>query len=792
MVDRGTPPIEQVLDTLARYEQVLEAAGYVIFTADARGNFIDVSAPAERLTGYAREELIGRRFTDLVLPAWTERVETFYVEQYRERIEETILEFPIVTRDAGVKWVEQTVLLIQEGAALVFRAIVHDITDRRLTEETLRASEHFVVHVANTVPDIVYVYDFAERRTIYTNREVSRRLGYSPEQIQDMGAEVVSRLAHPDDLGLVEDYRSQLAAARNGEILEVEFRAQHASGEWRWMFSRETVFRRGADGAPLQILGIAQDITALKQSEMRYKAMLDAIPDVIFRFSREGRVLDLKYADANDLPVEPDAIPNRLLPEFLPPDLAAMTMNYIDWALATQTIQSFEYQLETPAGTQDFEARMVAVEQDEVFAIVRNITARKRAQDALNKRIEQLTALRRLDVELADRLDVNYVLTIALDAGLRLSGAEAGYIGVIEEGYLHLAKVVGNYDQDLIEPTVNAGKDIVARAIRQQKSELVLDLQSDPDHVIRVHNMRARIVIPLVSHERVIGVLNVEAADPRRFSPEVFQFLEILTARIAAGVDNAWLHARTEQQLAELQALYERVSQLEQLKTDMIRIASHDLRTPLGTIMGYMEFLRNDMSETATPSQREWMNTIDRGAQRMLKIISDILSLERIKETAQQATQEHFDLSETVERVFQDQRPQAQLKSQQFEGEIPDYELIVYADPVQIYEALANLMSNAIKYMPGGGRVTVSLATDGAQAIFAVTDTGYGIPEEHQARLFEPFYRARTKETRQVEGTGLGLHLVKSIVERYGGQMQFHSVHGKGSTFGFTLPLAQK
>jgi signal transduction histidine kinase len=115
--------------------------------------------------------------------------------------------------------------------------------------------------------------------------------------------------------------------------------------------------------------------------------------------------------------------------------------------------------------------------------------------------------------------------------------------------------------------------------------------------------------------------------------------------------------------------------------------------------------------------------------------------------------------------------------------------LEVLADSAQIGEAMNNLISNAIKYTPEGGKIEVSLSADDDNAIFRVRDNGYGIPLEQQAGLFQPFYRATTAKTIDIEGTGLGLHLVKNIIQRYDGEMIFSSVEGAGSTFGFKLPL---
>jgi len=114
--------------------------------------------------------------------------------------------------------------------------------------------------------------------------------------------------------------------------------------------------------------------------------------------------------------------------------------------------------------------------------------------------------------------------------------------------------------------------------------------------------------------------------------------------------------------------------------------------------------------------------------------------------------------------------------------------VVIEADPAQMREAVDNLIGNALKYTPPGGSVTLRLTERSGHAVFEVEDTGPGIPDELQPRLFTPFFRARAAETAAVEGTGLGLHLVKNIVERHGGKMRFHSTYGRGSMFGFEIP----
>lgn len=237
----------------------------------------------------------------------------------------------------------------------------------------------------------------------------------------------------------------------------------------------------------------------------------------------------------------------------------------------------------------------------------------------------------------------------------------------------------------------------------------------------------------------------------------------------------------------ELQQHIDQVTRLEQLKTHMIRVAAHDIRSPLGVVGGYVTLLREDLGPVAQPYEA-FFESIFRALERMDHMTGDILSLERIH-AAHERNFETISITDLVTRAYADYRDQMQAKRMICALNLTETPLFVYGDPVQVYEAIVNLISNAIKYTPDGGRVDVSLSSVPEQIIFEVRDSGFGIPAEAQSLLFEPFYRVKTDDTRQIDGTGLGLFLVKGIVERHNGEMRFESARGQGSTFGFTLPL---
>lgn len=239
----------------------------------------------------------------------------------------------------------------------------------------------------------------------------------------------------------------------------------------------------------------------------------------------------------------------------------------------------------------------------------------------------------------------------------------------------------------------------------------------------------------------------------------------------------------------EQKALLDRISRLEALKSEMIRMGAHDLKDPLSSILGYLEVLNQQDAHTPLENLNYFLAPIQRATNKMLRITTDILSLDRIERMANEQNMQYVDLTPLVKEVVEESTFRASEKGLSYSLTIGDGTLSICGDPVQLREAISNLIGNAIKYTPTGGVVRVSLDMEQNDVVFNVTDTGAGIPQEMQAKLFQPFYRAKTLETAKIEGTGLGLYLVKGIIDRHSGTMILKSEYGTGSTFGFKLPV---
>ncbi len=420
-----------------------------------------------------------------------------------------------------------------------------------------------------------------------------------------------------------------------------------------------------------------------------------------------------------------------------------------------------------------------------------DITDRVDAGMKLKSNIHRLEILQAVDSELTTSLQFDYVLEIALDAAVRITHADAGAIHLVDGSALRVAQVIGHFPETLIGSRVEVDRGIVGRVFRSQQAELVIDVRKDPDYVENVIETRAQITIPLIARDRFIGVLNVQTAEPDIFTVAQFEFLKMLAARIASALENASLYDTSQQQLTELKAVYEKVSALEQMKTQMIRVAAHDLRNPLGVISGYMQMLGWELESVLSDHNREQLSIIQQAVERIDKITRDILTLERVN-AKQELPKEQLNLCDIVTTTCKEYRFQAEEKALDFQITTPKEMILVMGDRVLLHETIGNLISNAIKYTPQKGQVWVMLKAESGNAVFEVQDTGYGIPQDQQENLFQPFYRVTLKETKTIKGTGLGLHLVKNIIEQHHGQMHFSSTYEKGSLFGFEIPLAEK
>ena len=250
----------------------------------------------------------------------------------------------------------------------------------------------------------------------------------------------------------------------------------------------------------------------------------------------------------------------------------------------------------------------------------------------------------------------------------------------------------------------------------------------------------------------------------------------------------------THDELEDLGASFNKMTaglkRLAELRDEFVFIAAHELRSPVTVVKGYVYMLLEEEASALTVKAKGYLENIKNANDRLAQLVNDLLEVARSEAGRITIEVEKVDMPETVSAAVEEIRPLANKKSITLQYDVLADQPSVMADASRIKEVIINLVSNAIKYSPQGASVTIFHEIKEKEFITHVKDTGYGIPREAQAKLFEKFYRVRTNDTLNITGTVLGLFIIKELVTKMKGKIWFESEEKKGSTFSFSLPLA--
>ncbi len=235
----------------------------------------------------------------------------------------------------------------------------------------------------------------------------------------------------------------------------------------------------------------------------------------------------------------------------------------------------------------------------------------------------------------------------------------------------------------------------------------------------------------------------------------------------------------------------ERIAEANRLKSEFISIVSHQLRSPLSNLKWSAELLASGRLGEMTGKQPEYLHIIKENIVRMGELVSDLLTVSRIEQGRLPLQKTSFSLKEIVESIIEKFRPYAEASNIKITFEAPDSLPQAFADASQTKSVVENLLDNAIRYIKGKGEIRMVIEDKGNHLLFSIQDTGVGIPEKDQKHIFQKFFRSANIMKHQTQGSGLGLYIVKSIIEKSGGKIWFKSKEGEGTTFLFTLPVAQ-
>jgi PAS domain S-box-containing protein len=629
------------------------------------------------------------------------------------------------------------------------------------------------------LPLAVYVFELHDGfRLLYRSPQVEGMLGYSTDEwLAD--PELFPKLLHPEDHDRVMAEVSR--ADERGEPFSSDFRLLARDGRVVWVHD-EHVTIRDAEGRPQYVQGYMIDVTAAKEAEERLRATEG-------RFRALAEQLPLAtYIDA------PDASGNS----YVSPQIEAMTgYSTEDFLGDTETFAKLLH-------PDDRERVLEAIARSAEAATPLSHEYRVVTRDGRTLWLRD-SAVTVRDGEGRPSYRQGYAvdITAAKQAEERLREAEEKYRTLVE----HLPLVTY-----AVEPGESSGHGVAPEPERlvymsPQIEELVgltaEEWMNDPDSFWRVLHPedRERVRADLRTAFDRPGSLVLEYRFVHRDGRIVWVHDEMATRRDEEGrplYAQGYLVDVTERKRAadELERLLEReraqnaeLRTLDKLKDEFIALVSHELRTPLTSIRGYLELVPDGSSGPLTGEQEQFLGIVDRNAERLHNLVGDLLFIAQIEAGRLALERDELDIARIAEESIETGRPLAGEKG---------IELTLVTEPVapllgdrgRLGQLVDNFVSNAIKFTPAGGRVVVRVLEEGGSAVIEVSDTGMGIPDAEQDRLFERFFRTSTATAQAIQGTGLGLTISKAIAEAHGGRISFTSVEGEGTTFRIGLPLA--
>lgn len=417
------------------------------------------------------------------------------------------------------------------------------------------------------------------------------------------------------------------------------------------------------------------------------------------------------------------------------------------------------------------------------------------ANRRLNRLLREQSALREIFTRI-NLLDLGHLLHQLTEQALKLLNADHVQVRLLgEDKILRTVALAGKGAERLQSHLLKMGRGRSTWVMENKAPFTIKDISQDkvfgPGQVLREIGVKGYLLVPLISRgQKSIGVLGISTVTEREFTQEEIALAQELAAGAAVAIENARLFEEVQKKSQELEEAYK-------TKSAFLNTMAHELRTPLNVLIATQQLFTDGFYGELNPEQRKGFEPMQRNAVNLLNLISSILDLARLEAKRVPLQIEEFPLKELTDELESFFSPLAKEKGLELRFRLDDPELRLKSDKLKIKAILQNLLGNAVKYTDRGevqiGFSTVSGRRDSSSGekflSIAVQDTGIGIKEQDLPHIFEAFHMAEGVNRRKYPGSGLGLTIVKRLLQLLGGEIQTQSEWGKGSTFTATLPL---
>jgi len=383
--------------------------------------------------------------------------------------------------------------------------------------------------------------------------------------------------------------------------------------------------------------------------------------------------------------------------------------------------------------------------------------------------------------------EIRLLMAFSAQLGAALQNAEL--YDEVNRGKSYIENLVDNAADIILSTTLedriltwNRGAEIALGYSREEVIGQSLSILLPPQRVHELAEMRAQV-------QRSGALRDIEVESSRKDGTTIF--LSLSVSPITEGDGKIVGYLRVAKDITEKKGYERRLKELDKLKSDFVSNVSHELRTPLTAIKGSIDNMLDGLTGDLNEKQNRYLERIKSNADRLGRLINDLLDLSRI-EAGIKLQPIQLSLTAVARDVLESLAPVAGEKLIAFDIQCGHANLTAWADPDRVAEILTNLLGNAIKFTPAGGKIMVSLGRSGEDWVkVSIADTGPGITPDEASRIFDKFYQVSNPEQQKARGTGLGLSIAKALVEMHGGKIWLESPAGRGSIFSFTLPARQ-